>query len=347
MISSLLCAAISSLALLAATPTVHVDRRVELLSILHRLIGHPAYTRAPATPYVQAVDKTFGPFANHPAVARTRALRASHSITWDAPMILAAHLDEHLQLVNATELPELDARFAGADVVGYAATLRDFARDTKLDAFLATQRPYAQTVEATIRAMLEKEKPVPWFDRFFGANARARFVVVPGLLTGTMNFGVRATLPDGTLQIIQVLGIRAPDGLPTTDDVSVALLVHEMAHSYVNPLTASHRAALEPAGVILFSQVAEAMKQQAYDNWKTFVDESIVRAIVVLYLAETRGQPAAGVELAAQERLGFRWTKPIALLLARYQRDRAIYPTFASLLPVLIKTLDALALLPR
>ena len=39
-----------------STATVRVDRRVELMSILHRLIGHQAYTGGPLTPYVQAVD---------------------------------------------------------------------------------------------------------------------------------------------------------------------------------------------------------------------------------------------------------------------------------------------------
>ena len=42
------------------------------MSILHRLIGHQAYTSGPLTPYVQAVDKAFTPFATHAAVAATR-----------------------------------------------------------------------------------------------------------------------------------------------------------------------------------------------------------------------------------------------------------------------------------
>lgn len=326
-----------------STATVRVDRRVELMSILHRLIGHQAYTSGPVTPYVRAVDEAFTPFANHAAVAATRALRASHSITWDAPMILAAHLDEQLQLVNPEELPGLDARFTGADLASYAATLRDFARDTKLDEFLAVHRPYITEVEAGVRAMLEHEAPVAWFDAFFGAKAKARYIVVPGLLTGNRNFGVRATLPDGTLEIYQVLGIRSPDGMPLNDDLTVSLLVHEMAHSYVNPLIDANRAALEPAGARLFALVAEPMRKQAYGNWKTFVDESVVRAVVVLYLHDRKGKPAANQEAQQQVRYEFRWTPDLAKLLMRYQAERARHADFAAFMPELIKAFDAFA----
>lgn len=326
----------------SSASTVRVDRRIELLSILHRLNGHRAYTEAPATPYVQAVDATFGPFKNHPAVAATQALQASHSITWDAPLILAVHLDDQLQLVNPGELPEIDPRFTGADVEAYAATLRDFARDTKLDAFLASQRSYIAEVESSGRAMIAKENAVAWFDQFFGAKAKARYIVVPGLLTGTHNMGVRATLPDGTQQFYQVLGIHAADGLPTTDDASVALLVHEMAHSYVNPLVATHRAALEAAGTRLYALVEEPMKKQAYGTWKTFVDESIVRAVVVIYLLDRKGKEAANTEARQQISLAFRWTPQISKVLIRYQAERATYADFAAFMPELIKTFDAL-----
>lgn len=330
----------------AASTVVRVDRRVELLSILHRLIGHQAYTRAPATPYVAAVDARFKPFADHPAVAATRALRASHSITWDAPMILAAHLDHQLQLVNAEELPAIDARFTGADVASYAATLRDFAEVTKLDEFLASQQPYIATVEATVRTLLADAKAVPWFDRLFGVQPRTRYVVVPGLLTGTMNFAARATLADGTHELYQVLGIHAADGLPGSDALSIALLVHEMAHSYVNPVTAAHRAALEPGGAALFAGVAEMMKKQAYDRWSIFVDESIVRAVVVMFVTERAGAAAGEAEIATQERRGFRWTRPLVEQLTRYQRERATYPDLAAFMPEIAKALTALAAQP-
>jgi len=248
-----------------------------------------------------------------------------------------------LQLLNADELSTLDPRFKGADVASYAAALRDFARDSKLDEFLAAHRQYFTDVETGVQAIFDKAKPVGWFDDFFGAKANARYIVAPGLLTGNRNFGVRATLPNGTQEFYQVLGMRAADGLPVDDALTESLLVHEMAHSYVNPLIEAHRAAFEAGGAKLFALVAASMKRQAYDSWKIFVDESIVRALVVLYTLDRHGKAAANQEAQLQIQNEFRWTPDLAKLLLRYQAQRATYADFAAFVPEVAKAFDALA----
>ncbi|MDB4962414.1 MAG: hypothetical protein JWP01_2413 [Myxococcales bacterium] len=328
------------------TTDVRVDRRVELVSILQRLTGHQAYTTAPMTPYVAAIDRTFGAFVDHPAVAATRALRASHSISWDAPIVLAVHLDDQLELVNPDELPSIDARFTGADVASYAAQLRAFAADTRLDAFLAAQRPYIEQVEARMRAIIDAENAVAWFDTFFGAKAKARYRVIPGLLAGHRNFGARARLPDGTLELYQVLGMTAADGLPAATTDSIALLVHEMAHSYINPVLHTQRAALEAPGSKLFALVEKQMRAQAYGDWTTLANESVVRALVVIYLRDRKGEVAALAELRAQEQLGFRWTTPLVTELRRYQAARTRYASFDAFVPELVATFERLAAQP-
>lgn len=322
---------------------VRVDRRVEVISILQRLAGHEAYRRAPPTPYVRAVDAAFAPFADHPAVAATRRLRRRHSISWDAPMLLAVHLDARLHVVNAAELPDLDPRFAGVDVDAYAAVVREFATATKLDAFLATQRDHIKEVERALRAVVDAERPVDWFDEVFGARARTRYIVVPGLLTGSMNFGVRATRPDGTHELYQVMGVDAPSGIPVADDDLVALLVHELAHSYVNPVLAKHRAALEAAGTKLYARVDEAMQAQAYGDWTIMLNEAIVRAVTVRYLRERKGAAAGRRARRAELRRGFVWTAQLEALLARLPDPKAPSGGLDAFMPQVIAILDALA----
>lgn len=324
---------------------VRVDRRVELLSIVHRLAGvSREYERAPATPYVAAIDRTFKPFANHHAIAATRELRTKHGIGWDAPMILAVHLDDHLQLRNAAELPALDKRFTGVDVETYAATLRDFAAASGLDAFLASQRDHLTKVETQLKTVVDKAKPVEWFDAYFGARPMTRYIVVPALLTGSANFGVRATLPDGTTELYQVLGVSSTDGLPNTDAEAVWLLVHEMAHSYINPLFEQHHAALEAAGAKLFPLVAQPMRAQAYKTWQIMLNESGVRALTVLYVREKQGDLAAAATIRSEIRNGFVWTNELAEVLQTFQRERATHKDFTAYMPQVIALFDRLAL---
>ncbi|MDQ3370517.1 MAG: DUF4932 domain-containing protein, partial [Myxococcota bacterium] len=321
---------------------VRVDRRVELISILQRLGGGPEYRQAPRTPYVAAVDAAFGPFRSHPAVAATTALRAQHGISFDAPMILAVHLDDAFALVNPDELAELDARWQGVDHAAYAALLRDFAEATKFAAFFDAHRAHHDAVAAKLRGVLDAEHPVAWFDGLFGVRTRSRYVVVPGLLTGPASFGVRATLPDGTSELYQILGVTGADGLPVVDADTVALLVHEMAHSYINPVFERHRAAFERSGAALYGLVADRMRAQAYANWMTMINESGVRAVTVLYLRDRKGADAGAAAARAELRHGFAWINELTEVFRKYQRDRARYADLDAYVPQIVAFFDGL-----
>ncbi len=305
----------------AGSTEVKVDRRFELLAIVHRLAGAGEY-RTSRTPYALEVDAAFAAFTDHPAVTTAKALRAKHGISYDAPMLLAAHLDDRFELRAADELPTIDARWTGVDVAAYAGQLRDFATASKLVAFFDAHQPYYTKVADTLRVAVDAERPVPWFDRFFGPRAKARFVVVPGLLSGQRNFGPRITLPDGREELFQVLGIHRPDGMPATDPQAMALLVHELAHSYVNPLLARHAAKLEPAGKQLFSLVEQPMTAQQYGRWPTVLDEAVVRAVTVMYLQATKGDAAAAAAIRDEVQRSFVWTRELVAALRAYERER-------------------------
>lgn len=315
---------------------VRVDKRVELISILFRLAGADEYRAAPASPYVADVDATFGRFAAHPAVRASAQLRARRGIAFDAPMLFAVHLDDALQLRNPGELAQLDARWQGLDVEAYAKLVRQFAADTNFDAFLARHAGFYDQKASQWRAVVETENPVGFFDGLFGPRETARYVVVPGLLTGTSNFGVRATLADGSEELFQILG--ATGGPP-----DLALLVHEMAHSYVDPLIAKHREALRPAGEALYPHVAAAMRAQHYVDWQTMLDESGVRAVTVLFMRERKGDKVAAAQARNEMRASFLWIHDLVEVFRKYQRDRARYRDFDAYMPEVVAFFERLA----
>ena len=318
------------------TADVHVDKRVELLSILFRLTGANEYRTAPMSPYVADVDKTFGKFRDHPAVEASAALRTRHGIAFDAPMLFAIHLDDNFQLRNPGELAELDARWRGVDVDAYAKLVRAFATDTRFDAFLARHAGLYEQKAKQWRDVVEAEQPIGFFEELFGPRPKARHIVVPGLLTGTRNFGVRVTLADGSEELFQILG--ATGGPP-----DLALLVHEMAHSYVDPLIAKHAAALRPAGEALFARVADTMRAQHYVDWQTVLDESGVRAVTVLFMRERKGDRAGAAQARNEMRAGFVWIHELVEMFRKYHRDRTSYRDFDAYMPKLVAFFDELA----
>jgi hypothetical protein len=320
-----------------ATPTyqIRVDPRVELLAIVQRLAGAPEYRTAPATAYVQAVDAHFGPLADHPAVAATRELRARHGISYDAPMTLAIHLDEAWQL----RAPLAERRFSGVELEAYLAALREFARASDFAGFFAKHRAFHDRVATRLRDAIVAEDPASWLTTLFGGRPGARFTVIAAPLCGTWNYGPH--LGDDLYQVMGLARLDA-DELPIVDADMLELVVHEMAHAYVNPLFASHRAALEPAGRRLFAKVEPQMRQQAYATWEIFLNESAVRAVTALYARERKGRPAGEAAIRREVDRGFLWTASLVDELARYAADRVAYRDLAAFLPQLIATLDRL-----
>lgn len=304
---------------------VAVDPRIELLSILFRLAGSPEYARATPTAYSRDVDAHFAEFASHPAVVATRALRDLHGIGYNAPPGLAIYLksatEPALRRALSPAPASLDARWQKVAIPDYLAAVRQFAVDSHFDQFMAEHRDYFRAVEQRYRDALDLAAVTRWFDGFFGPRPHLTAIVVPGLLTGPNNYGATAELTGGATELYQVVQLGQVDdkGLPTVGEGTEGLLVHEMAHGYINPLFAEYRDALEQPGRALFARVAEAMSAQAYPSWETVLDETGVRATTALYLLELRGETAASATLALDERRSFLWIGGLAEL---FQKER-------------------------
>ena len=306
-------AAVDAAGLSSEPMEVAVDARVELFSVLERLAGRPEYGVA-ATPYAVAVDTWFAPYAGEPAVVSFRRLRESRGIGYDAAMTLAAQLDEQLAPVRPlSPLPEgLDVRWEGVDLERVLGEVRDFAAEARFDDFLAAQHGYIAAVEEAFRSFVRSRPVRDWFEGVFGPRQRTGYHVVPGLLTGLMSYGVHA----GADEIYAIMSLEAPDadGIPTLGLLTEEYLVHEFAHAYVNPVVREHIEVFDGAAPSI-DGAASAMEQQHYLTRDIVVAESIVRALTVLYLRDEVGIDAARQSLEMQHRLGFTWTRDLAVAL--------------------------------
>ena len=305
----------------SGAPLVSTDARVELISLLFRLAGAPEYNKGFQTPYLAAALAHFGRFADHPAVLATRMLRQQSGIGYNAPVGLAVYLDPVTltPLVPMQPLPPgLDVRWRGVAVADYLDKVRDFATRSDFAGFFATQRPYLTRVEARMSAALAGHDSASWLERWFGAAPFGSFVIIPGLITGSWNYGASTTTPGAGHTAFQVVQLERPDaeGLPQPSDDALALLAHEMSHSFVNPIIESHAAELEPAATPLFTAVQAAMTRSTYPSWLLMVQESCVRAVTLLYARAELGPAAARATLARDRDAGFTWIEALADVMA-------------------------------
>jgi hypothetical protein len=298
---------------------VHVDPRIELISIIFHLAGSTEYTSFD-TPYRRAVDAHFAPLSDHEAVTATRELRAHFQISHNAPVSLAVYLDrdcfEPLVALDAAKA-DLDVRWRDVPLSDYLAKVRRFAEESQFRAFFAGQQSYIAAVEARFAQTIAEHRVLPWFESLLGQPAATTFVLVPGLLTGDWNYEAMAHDGHGQkvyevveLERVDVNGVPMPTGLTTT------LIVHEIAHSYVNPLIDRHRDELSSARTI-YEKLRRPLEQQSYRSWVVMVEESLVRAITLLFVIDRQGRQPAAAAVVGEEKRGFLWMPRLVELLAQ------------------------------
>jgi hypothetical protein len=324
---------------------VRVDERVELFCIIARLAGMSEYAqRSSMSAYSSRAHAHFDPFREHRAVQLLREMRARDGAGHDAIVSLAVHLGPLPALQRRMPFdprpPRLDARWKPERTEAFLAAVRDFVRESKAPEYFASETAFYTQAAERLRAVVADAKALPWFDEFFGSKAGATYSVIPGLLCGNGNYGAGVRFEDGRPEEIRpILGCANWDqsGIPVFTERAVPLLVHELCHSYTNSIVDRHADALQPVAEPLFEVTAAAMRRQAYGTWRIMVYESLVRATVVRYLRDVRGDEAAATQIREDASRGFSWIGDLASALDAYVKDRARYPTLDDFMPEIVR----------
>jgi hypothetical protein len=79
------------------------------------------------------------------------------------------------------------------------------------------------------------------------------------------------------------------------------------------------------------------MKDQAYSNWETVMNEALVRAAVIKYAKDNgASQPMLDRMIAQEESRGFFWIRELVAELENYDNRREAYPSLESYMPQLL-----------
>lgn len=340
-----LCAMLVAVSADAMSPKA--SESIELMGILCNISGFEEYNHGYGREYCDDVAEWFSPYKGHRAVAMMQRLQEEKGVGYDAPMSLALYLrplpDGGVEYIGGEH--SLEERFEGVDIAAVAEAVSDFAKESRFKEFFDNHRPFydevcSDFVESVMPGFNEK-----WYGEFYGTEADEKFDVAVGFLNGGNNYGVKRSLPGQTTEVFAVMGYvkRASDGLTSyaaQPDIYLNILVHEFNHSFINHLIAegtAYRRDLQPAGEGLFEMCSQIMGWQAYGDWATVINESLVRAAVICYLLDN-DSPADTVREAVLDemRVGFVWMPELVAKLREYENHRDLYPTFASFYPQII-----------
>ena len=329
----------------AQTIEPEVNENVELMSILARMAGYPEYNMDMAGQYIKDMDEYFKSQTKHPAVQYMKELRNKYGISFDAVMSMAIHLNNQngtFSLIDE-EVPTLEKRWGKVDKTEFLTQLGNFYKDSRFnDFFNAHKALYEKGLEA-YRENVIKYFDTSWYSAFYGKEPQETFSVIIGFCNGGGNYGVNRHVRGNKKEVFAVVGYYVgKDDKPMYSKDYLPTLVHEFNHSFVNYLLdekryPDHVNDMEQAATDIFELSKWAMAKQAYGNWKTMINESLVRAAVICYMLDNDYKPEeVKQELSEQIQRNFRWMPELVSLLRKYEKKQHKYGNFENFYPHVI-----------
>ncbi len=322
-----------------------VNENVELMSILSRMAGFPEYHMDMAGQYIKDMDSYFKDNTDHPAVQYMKGLRNKYGISFDAVMSMAIHLDNldgTLSLIEK-DIPTLEKRWKNVDKDEFLSYLNSFYKDTNFNEFFKSHKDLYNRGLKSYQDNVIKHFDIDWYADFYGNEPQETFSVIIGFCNGGGNYGVNRQLKGKMKEVFAIVGYYVDkEDTPMYNKEYLPTLIHEFNHSFINHYLDENKypdfaKKLEPAATDLFMSSRWSMAKQAYGNWKTVINESLVRAAVICYMLDKEYKPEGiRTELLEQVQRNFRWMPELITLLRKYEKKQSKYGTFEKFYPNVI-----------
>ncbi len=315
-----------------------VDTRVELMAIVARLAGYEEFQSKAVPVYSDALDTWFAPYKEHPAVLYMKKLADEVDMGYNAIPIMGVYLTQPPKLRPRLPLTESqpEPRWGVERGTEFIRLLDKFYKDARCEEFFAQQAPLFGQVEEAFGDVFA-EIDMAWFSRFFGDESKGGMGPIIGMGFGGGNYGGKIVYPDSTVEQYAFMGSWGMrDGKPKFNrEGFLNTIVHEFSHSFVNPALNAESGLSWPA-YQLFRETSEQMREQAYADGRTVLNETFVRAAVIRYLMEHADSAAVDNEMQYQINSHFIWMPEAVEILGEYEAERDKYPDFRSFMPRIV-----------
>ena len=323
---------------------VEVSETVELMAILSRTAGFREYSMDMGGQYTKDTETWFSAYEQHPTVGYIKDLRSKYNISYDAVMTMAINLETDGQDVTFTGGKSgLGNRWKNVEIDSFIVRLNQFFTDTRFHDFYTQHQSFYESVMRAYEQNVMRYFHQEWYPQFYGQEPTEQFRVLIGFTNGGGNYGPSRQLPDKPKEVFAICGYKIDEttGKAFENGIEEAsTLIHEFNHSFVNPLYDAYVEQLGPIGENLLQLHYRGMSNQAYRNAATVINESIVRAAVIIYMEEN-GFSAEAVKEEMYEQIArdFLWMSELVTTLRYYSKHRNRYKTLNDYYPEIVKCL--------
>lgn len=281
------------------------------------------------TPYIEVGKERFEEFGDHEFVKLLSSMM-TRGYSYDAIPSSIYHFNEDFRLRDDIEINEFTMKRSGGldNMEKLMAYLKAFRMDSDFDSyFMENKEEYIRMMDMG-HHMLTSYKVEEVVEDFYGKPIQNSIITVTPHAKNA--YGVSIDLKTGSLEVLPTLGVY------DDEEIFINVLVHEISHTYVNPLTAQEGEILDETES-LYEPLEKIMSNQAYTNWETTVNEHIVRANTAIMLRDILGETAYKNALARDRERGFEYIDQVVESVSHYTENRDEYPTFQDYHPELMK----------
>lgn len=332
----------SPITIQAGNCNIEVNPRIELMSTIWMLMqdsGEPCaeLIHDYQTPYMAAVRKTFSSDQKDGAVQLLKKINNTSRHGISTIFEIALYLDDHFNLPKEgqAQIPAYILEgISNETLEQFIAACQKFAEKTAYLSFFNEQTDYFKGLMQEGKALLSADM-IDRFETYYGMKLSGYHTVLfPMRYPG--GFGIR--VEDGTTA--EAYFLMAPDSEEAfyPADGIQELLWHEFSHSFVNTITQENGDLVDQCE-LSFNMVKAQMNQINYGDCKTFVDESLVRAVVARLVLDSGDKARYQEIITEQEAIGFIYTEALCTKLAEFEQNRDIYKNFEAFFPELITVL--------
>ena len=324
---------------------VEASETIELMSIMARTAGYREYHMDMAGQYTEETEAWFAPFESHPAVTYMQSLKPKYGIGYDAVASMSLHTETDGKTVRLIDATTLEKRWGKVNLDSCLIYINQFYTDTRFHEFYMQHKDFYEEGLQNYRNNVMQYFNQDWYVRFYGEAPEQIFTVIIGFTNGGGNYGPSRQFPGQKKEVFAICGYYLDEETGKAfenGEMFASTLIHEFNHSFVNPRLdeETNKVLLEPIGEDLYALTKRMMNGQAYKNATTVLNESIVRAAVIIYMEEN-GFTAEQVKEEMYDQLGrgFHWIPELVSVLKEYTRHRDKYPTFNDFYPEIAKVL--------
>lgn len=326
---------------------VEVSETIELMSIMARAADFEEYHMDRAGHYTEETEAWFAPFDSHPAVVYLKSLKPKYGIGYDAVASMSLHTETDGKTVRLIDATTLEKRWKNVNLDTCLMYINQFYSDTRFHDFYVQHQDFYEEGLQAYRNNVMQYFNQDWYSSFYGMAPEEIYTVIIGFTNGGSNYGPSRQFPGQKREVFAIVGYSLDKETGKAyehGDKYASTLIHEFNHSFVNPLleNETNNALIKAVGEDLYTLTKRMMNWQAYGNATPVLNESIVRAVVIIYMEEN-GFTAEQVEAEMYDQLGrgFHWMPELVSALKSYTHHREIYPTLNNFYPEIAKTLEA------